>query len=494
MKRTKHSLSHYRLSTFDMGQLVPVGFYEVLMGDAVRQASSILLRVSPMLAPVMHPVVVRLHHWFVPYRLLWDGWEDFITGGTDGLGDSSGAMPTIASGAGFPANGLLDKFGVPPGVANLTVNVFWIRAYQLIWNTFYRDQDLQAAATISTASGADTTTSTTLQRVCWEKDMFTAARPWTSRGPDIVLPLGSTAPVVNDGTRLVLAENAAGTTNPSGLDRAVSGAGASVLLEAAGGAAATNLYYKSGLQADLSSAGGASIIDFRRAVALQKYQEARAMYGAEYADYLRYYGIKNLDARLQRPEYLGGGKQTISFSEVLQTAEGTNPVGEMRGHGISSMRSGRFMRFFPEHGVVLSLASVRPRTMYNDGVQRAWLRRTKEDFYQKELEFIGQQEIQNQEVYAGAATKDGTFGYNDRYYDYRHIPSGVAGDFRNSKMYDWHLARILGSEPTLNGAFVECVPTKRVHAVQTDDVLWVLANHSIQARRFVGKPGTGRTL
>jgi len=494
MKRTKHSLSHYRLSTFDMGQLVPVGVYEVLMGDAIRQASSILLRVSPLMSPVMYPVSVRLHHWFVPWRLVWDGWEEFITGGADGLGGSSGAFPYIdAGGTGFTVNGLLDKLGIPPGVANLQVSALIVRAYQLIWNTFYRDHDLQTEATISTGSGADSTTSTTLQSVCWEKDMFTAARPWTSRGADVVLPLGSEAPVLgiglqnqtydltnqtvyeSDGTTSVYATAARETTNQIRWEQD-----------------ATTGYPN--VRVDLSAAAGASIIDFRRAVAIQRYQEARAMYGAEYADYLRYYGIKNLDARLQRPEYLGGGKQTISFSEVLQTAEGTDGVGTMRGHGISAMASRRFMRFFPEHGVVLSLASVRPRTMYNDGVNRLWLRRTKEDFWQKELENIGQQEIQNQEVYAAAATPSGTFGYGDRYYDYRHIPSGVSGDFRNSKMYDWHLARIFGSEPTLNSDFVKCTPSKRIHQVATDDVLWVLANHSIQARRFVGKPGTGRTL
>lgn len=499
MKRSKHSLSHYKLATFDMGQLVPVGMYEVLPGDSIRHHTAALLRVSPLQSPVMHPVSVRLHHWFVPYRLLWDGWEDFITGGADGNGGSSGDFPYIASGgSGFSAGTLADYLGVPPGVNALEVSALPFRAYQMIWKEFYRDQDLQTAPTISTGSGADSTTTQTLQSICWEKDYFTTARPWTQKGDDVTVPLGTTADLVFP-TSPTAAMDEVYRAGEGTLGSPQAATGSGVLNSTNPPSVAGNVEFRGDVTmpgdayADLATAVGASINDIRRAFAIQRYQEARAMYGSRYTEYLRYLGVRSSDARLQRPEYLGGGKQTISFSEVLQTAEGTDAVGTMRGHGISAMRSRRFLRFFEEHGVVMTLASVRPKTMYTDGLHRMWSRRTKEDFWQKELESIGQQEVLRGEVYANATDPNATFGYQDRYSEYRHQPSGISGDFRTT-LNDWHLARIFGSEPTLNGAFVTCDPSKRIHAVQTDDVLWCLFNHSVQARRLVSKRAVNRVL
>jgi len=234
----------------------------------------------------------------------------------------------------------------------------------------------------------------------------------------------------------------------------------------------------------------------REAFALQRYQEARARYGSRYTEYLRYLGVRSSDSRLQRPEYLGGGKQTISFSEVLQTAmtEGDADdygVGVMRGHGISAMRSRRYRRFFEEHGLVLSLLSVRPRTMYGQGLDRMWSRSTKEDYFQKELEAIGQQEVLNKEVYFADSGPTDVFGYQDRYHDYRYIQSKVAGEFRSTLDY-WHMARIFSGDVTLNSAFVSCDPTTRIYQVATNDVLWMMASHSIQARRMVNRNAYSR--
>lgn len=483
MRRSKHSLSHYKLATLDMGELVPVGCYEVLPGDTVQQASSVLLRVSPLLAPVMHPVSVRVHHWFVPHRLVWEGWEDFITGGADGEGGSSGAFPTIdPGGSGFAAGSLADYFGIPPSVADLEVSALPFRSYNKIFNEFYRDQDLVSAVSED---------QTAVQKVAWEKDYFTAARPWAQKGPEVTLPLGTQAPVTHPGS-----------------------AGANVSVYSAGDSAYRNLYddvpssantvklsstgspvVGTALYADLSGASSVDVNTVRRAFAIQRYQEARAQYGSRYTEYLRFLGVRSSDARLQRPEYLGGGKQTIAFSEVLQTGPDTSDEGvaTMKGHGIMAMRSRRFRKFFEEHGFVISLMSVRPRSMYVNGLHRQFNRRTKEDYWQKELEHIGQQEVLNKEVYAPAASPDGTFGYADRYSEYRHFPSNVCADFR-STLNMWHLGRIFGSEPTLNSAFVTCEPSKRINAVQTNDVLWVMVNNSIQARRMVGKTSIGRIL
>lgn len=475
MKRHKHSLSHYQLFSCDMGELIPCGLTEVLPGDTVQQATSVLLRVSPLLAPVMHPVHVRVHHWYVPHRIVWEDWEDFITGGPDG--NDASVFPTITINAtNGVTGGLADYLGCPPhNGTDYDVSALPFRAYAMIWNEWYRDQDLQTELALDFASGADTTTSTDLQNVAWEKDYFTSARPWAQKGAAVTLPLTGDAPIQ--------------TVNyPSQVSDQVSTDGQNNVHMSATTSSGRQMF------ADLSNVTAADINELRLALALQRYQEARARYGSRYTEYLRYLGVRSSDARLQRPEYLGGGKQTIQFSEVLQTAEGTDPVGEMRGHGIAAVRSRRYRRFFEEHGYVISTLSVRPRTMYSQSLDRTWNRRTKEDFWQRELQHIGQQEVLNKEVYAYHSAPDDTFGYQDRYDEYRRAESGVSGEFRDSTLNFWHYAREFTADPALNADFVESMPTDRVYAVSTNDVLWIMANHSIQARRMVDKKARSYTF
>jgi hypothetical protein len=248
-----------------------------------------------------------------------------------------------------------------------------------------------------------------------------------------------------------------------------------------------------GLQADLSTATASTVNALRRAFALQRMAEARAMYGSRYTEYLRYLGVTSSDARLQRPEYLGGGKQTIQFSEILQTGPNSSDagVGNLKGHGIGALRSNRYRRYFEEHGFVLSFMVVLPKTIYAQGLPRTFNRRTREDFFQPELQHIGQQQVLNKELYAAHGSPDGVFGYQDRYDEYRRTESSIAGEMR-SVLDNWHYARIFSSAPALNSSFVSAVPTKRVNAVSTNDVLYIMANHSIQARRLLTsnpKPG-----
>lgn len=481
MKRGKFSLSNTKLLSCDMGELIPCGLMEVLPGDTVQQATSALVRCAPMLAPVMHPVSVRIHHWFVPHRLVWDDFEDFITGGPDGMDDSVFPTINLTWAAGSPptgsgiVGGLADYLGCPTGINNLAVSALPFRGYAMIFNEWYRDQDLVTPLVIDTTSGPDTTTNTLLQNCAWEKDYFTSSRPWEQKGPGITIPLGTLAPVgffEEPGTL------------PRTLKREISGTDANLDIVQAGTAGNSIVAY-----ANLTGASAVTVNALREAMALQRYEEARARYGSRYTEYLRYLSVRSSDARLQRPEYLGGGKQTIQFSEILQTAEGTDPVGTMAGHGISAARTNRYRRFFEEHGYVFSFISVRPKTIYGQGLARTWNRRIKEDFWQKELQHIGQQEVQNKEVYAAHSSPDGTFGYQDRYDEYRRTESTIAGEFRTTLLDFWHMARIFSSDPALNASFVKCVPTERIFAVPSQDVLYIMMNHSVQARRIVAQTG-----
>ena len=485
MKRYKHNLSNYKLATMDMGKLVPVQFQEVLPGDTFQLETSALVRVSPMLAPVMHPVTVRLHHWFVPTRLVWDKWEDFITGGPDGM--NADTLPTCVQGS-SAAGGVMDYLGVPP-VEGLEVCCLPKRAYNLIWNEFYRDQDLQEER----GQGDNS-----LANVSWSKDYFTTARPFTQKGNDLTLPLGDSAPVVGIGRN----PNITASTIPINVVE-TGGSTVSYSHNVHSGQNSSGIYGhimetdSNGnplIFADLSQATGVTANDFREFFALQRYAEARARDGSRYTEYLRYLGVKPSDARLQRPEYLGGGKSTLQFSEVLQTAEGTNPVGEMRGHGIGALKSKRTRRFFEEHGFIITLMSVVPKSIYTDGVQRFFLKQDKEDFFQRELQNIGQQEVMLGEVYC-ADTEDTreTFGYSNRYSEYTWTPSTVTGEFRSLLDY-WHLGRKFDNTPILNQSFVECNPSKRIHAVQTNDVLWCMINNKSVARRMVKNVNVGGIL
>lgn len=467
MKRSKFNLSNYKLLSCDMGSLIPCGLYEVLPGDTVQHATSCLLRASPLLAPVYHPVHARIHHFFVPNRLLWDDWESFITGGEDGMDASVAPTITLTNPA---VKSLADYLGVPPKTGNEVVSALPFRAYAMIWNEYYRDQDLQAKVPVDKASGSDATTNTTLLNCGWEKDYFTSSRPWEQKGPSVTIPLGTSASVGYDkpGFQQLY------TSYPTYISDDSVGTGVTGGKE---------------MFADLSTASAVTVNLLREALALQRYEEARARYGSRYVEYLRYLGVRSSDARLQRPEYIGGGRNTIQFSEVLQTAEGTDPVGSLKGHGIASMRSNRFRRYFEEHGLVLSLLSVRPKTMYSDGLHRLWTRQSKEDYFQQEFQHIGQQEVYNKEVYTKHTQPDGVFGYQDRYDEYRSIWSSIAGDFRNTLDF-WHFARIFASDPALNADFIKCVPTERTFAVPSEDVLWIMARHSIQARRIVAARGS----
>ena len=470
MKRYKHSLSHYHLTSFDMGELIPIGCMEVLPGDTFQQSTSALVRVTPQLKPLMHPVNVQIHHFYVPNRILWSGWEDFITG------ESETAPPTISGGSHVEGR-LYDYLGVYNDASN-DFSALPVRAYNKIYNEFYRDQDLVSEVAED---------SNDVQKASWSKDYFSTARPWAQKGGSVTLPLSGQADVdyTTSSGNAALFRSTTGTLYTSN-DVTSNASGQIANSGGSGGLIDPN----GTLYADLSTATAIDVADFREAFALQRYQEARSRYGSNYVDYLRYLGIKPSDSRLQRPEYLGGGRQSISFSEVLSTND-AGTLGELGGHGIGAVRSNKYRRYFEEHGFVITMMVVRPKPIYVNGLPRKFSRTTKEDYYQKELESIGQQEILNKEVYAAHTNPIATFGYQNRYREYTEEQSRVSSEFRNSTSYDWHFGRIFSSNPALNQTFIECDPTKRVFADQTEDSLQVMVQHNVQARRMVSKRSIG---
>lgn len=499
MKRNKHQLSHYKLLTGDLGKLYPCGVTEILPGDTVEQSTNALIRLSPLAAPTMHPITVRIHHFFVPHRLSWDEaaasgtFEDFITGGKDGKDTST--VPTATTND-FLGN-CQDYLGLPR-VAGIEVNSMPQRCYNMIFNEFYRDQDLVDEVALN---------GTAIQQIAWEKDYFTTSRPWPQKGDAVTLPIGTVAPVKGLGKGSIVydeIDTPVFETGESGLTNYAK----SILID--GNAANDRVHLEEdpnnegfpGIYADLSEATGVNINEVRKAFALQRFAEARARYGSRYTEYLRYsFGVKSSDARLQRPEYLGGGRVNVSISEVLQTApDDSGPsssfVGDLYGHGIAAMRSNRYRRHFNEHGYIMSLLSVRPKALYQDGVPRHYLRRFREDFFQKELQHIGQQEVYNNEVFARPDVDGdgyGTWGYGDRYKEYRYQQSQAVGEFRELLDY-WHLGRSFSDHPPLNQSFTDCVPSKRIFSEQTNHSMWMLVQHRIVARRMVSQSAQSRIM
>lgn len=495
MKRYNANRSCYKDFSGDQGYLYPIMWQEVLPGESWRHQTSCLVRTSPLLAPVMHPVHVTIHHWFVPYRLLWDAWETFITGGP--LGDADPAFPTMTvnTGSGHPIGSLADFLGVPTGVDDITYSALPFRAYNLIYNNFYRDEQLVPQLPISKASGADTTTSFILLQRAWQKDRFTAARPDPQLGPDITIPLQGQVPINRTPSAGAWVGYKAGTDTPADQPTTDLGFNTGTRLHSDGDD--ISLDPDGGLFGELAdTANPGTILQLREAFALERFWENRNKFGGRYNEYLMALGVRPSDARLQLPEYLGGGTETLQFSEVLSTAETEvdtdyTPVGALKGHGIGSAKSNRYQRFFEEHGLVMTMFSVKPITMYFQGLHKKWNRRTKFDFWQPELQNIGQEAILNKEVKVDHADPDGVWGWTNRNDDMRHTLSEISGEFRTTLDF-WHMARKFDTDPGLNSQFVLANPTDRIYSTgSASNQLLVMAHHKVKSKTPVPPSSKG---
>lgn len=462
-------------STFNEGYLVPILADEMLPGDTFSLKMHAFARVSTMLFPIMDNMYLETFFFFVPNRLVWDNWENFCqvsTGPTDVttyvIPQQTGPVVT-----GYAAGSLADYFGIPTLVTNLEPNALHFRAYNLIYNEWFRHQDLQTAVTVDTDDGPDANADYVLLRRGKRYDYFTSCLPWPQKGPAVELPLGSTAPVESTGVVPAWSQTGGFTNVGMAANPAVGGKKSAYFPDA--GVVDDYVFFgdNTGLEVDLTSATAATINDIRLAFQTQKFYEKQARGGTRYTEVIKsHFNVVSPDMRLQRPEYIGGGSTPININPVAQTAptSGSNPLAQLGAYGVCAPEAHGFTYSATEHGVIIGLVNVRADINYQSGLDRMWTRQTFTDFYWPVFSHLGEQSVLNQEIYA-QGTGDDTlvFGYQERYAEYRYKPSHITGLFRSNAagtLDSWHLAQDFGALPTLNSTFiVENAPMSRIKAV-----------------------------
>lgn len=482
-------------TTFNAGYLIPVYVEEALPGDTFRTKATMFARLlSPLKQPIMDNLTLDVHYFAVPYRLVYEFWEEMNGQQTDPDDPTDYLIPQVLTPAsvGAAVGSLADYMGIPVGIPLLPFSVMWFRAYNLIFNQWYRDQNLQDPVPVPTDEGPDTYTDYVLLKRNKRHDYFTSCLPWPQKGPDVLFPLGTTAPVVPVDTEILVKD----AITPG--DYILGGVNGSpdVRFDVNYAAATGSIrWVEPALEVDLSSALSASVNSIRESVTLQHLYELDARGGTRYTENLRVmFGVSSPDERLQRPEYLGGGSFSVNVHPITNQTVGTgaNSLGVLGGMGTIGVKNAGFSKSFTEHTLILGIVSVRADLTYQQGLHRKWSRRTRIDHYLPPLANLGEQAVLNKELYCqgpavingatGVPYDDEAFGYQERWAEYRYGQSLITGQMRSgvaNTLDIWHLSQELADvasvPPPLNEDFImETPPMARVKAVTTNTPDFIL--------------------
>jgi hypothetical protein len=476
--RSSFDTQYAHKTTFDGGYLVPIYCDEVLPGDMHNVKATMFARLATPLFPVMDNLHLDTFFFFVPNRLVWTNWVKFM-GEQANPGDSiSYVVPQITSPAGgYAVGSIFDHFGLPTagqitGSNTVTHNALPLRCFNLIFNQWFRDENLQNSVTVHTGDSGDVPSDYTLLRRGKRKDYFTGALPWPQKGDSVSLPLGTSAPVLTNGTQIKVA-----TPDQSFQTSVLWNSSGSLFTSPAQGATGAAAFGdNTGLYADLSDATAATINQLRQSFQIQKLLERDARGGTRYTELLRaHFGVTPQDYRLQRPEYIGGGSTYVNVNPIAQTSAtsisgGATPLGNLAAMGTALASGHGFTYHAQEHGYIIGLVNVRADLTYQQGLPKMWSRETRYDFYFPVFAHLGEQAVLNKEIYVtGTSTDDDVFGYQERWAEYRYKPSQITGLFKSTSagtIDPWHYAQKFTSLPTLNSTFIqETPPIDRTTAV-----------------------------